>query len=194
MWRRYPRLGAVLAWLGLCALLAGVVALPLLRYSKNWLPVEAPLAKADWIVVLGGESGQRVIGAAELYHRGVAPRIFVSGEGDCKLIVNRLVMAGVPAPRIAYECVSRNTFQNAEQTRVSLQAFQPKRALLVTSWYHSARALTTFRQVWPEVNWGMHFVYPGNDLYHTLAVNEAGAVLSEYVKTLVYSVRYWTFK
>ncbi|RBH43134.1 YdcF family protein, partial [Pseudomonas sp. MWU13-2860] len=27
-----------------------------------------------------------------------------------------------------------------------------------------------------------------------LAVNEAGAVLSEYVKTLVYSVRYWTFK
>ena len=76
-------------------------------------------------MVLGGESGQRVIGAAELYHRGVAPRVFVSGEGDCKLIVNRLVMAGVPAPRIAYECVSRNTFQNAEQTRVSLQAFQP---------------------------------------------------------------------
>ena len=40
MWRRYPRLGAALAWLGLAALLAGVVALPLLRYSKNWSLVE----------------------------------------------------------------------------------------------------------------------------------------------------------
>ena len=193
MWQRFPHLGAWLAAVGGIALLAALALTPLIRYSKTLLVAEAPQQRADWIVVLGGESGQRVIGAAELFHQGRAPFVFVSGEGDCRLIVKRLVMAGVPRSRIGYECLSKSTYQNAQFTRHYLAAQQPRRITLVTSWFHSWRALETFRQAWPGVEWGMHAVYPGDDLYHSLALNEAGAVLSEYLKILVYSVRYWTF-
>ncbi|RBL65495.1 YdcF family protein, partial [Pseudomonas sp. MWU13-2625] len=106
---RFPRAGAWLAGLGALTLLAALALAPLIRYSKSWLVAEAPQPRADWIVVLGGESGQRVIGAAELFHQGRAPFVFVSGEGDCLLIVRRLVMAGVPRGKIGYECQSRNT-------------------------------------------------------------------------------------
>ncbi|AUH52654.1 hypothetical protein CXB49_18580 [Chromobacterium sp. ATCC 53434] len=189
-----PRPGAWLAALGALTLLAVLALAPLIRYSKSWLVAEAPQPRADWIVVLGGESGERVIGAAELYHQGRAPFVFVSGEGDCLLIVRRLVMAGVPRGKIGYECLSRSTWQNAEFTRQALAPLQPRRVTLVTSWFHSRRALETFRQAWPEVDWGMHIVYPGNDLRHSLALYDAGAALTEYLKILVYSVRYWTFR
>ncbi|MFB9157046.1 YdcF family protein [Chromobacterium violaceum] len=191
---RLPPPGAWLAALGALALLAVLALVPLIRYSKSWLVAETPQPRADWIVVLGGESGERVIGAAELYHQGRAPFVFVSGEGDCLLIVRRLQMAGVPRGKIGYECLSKSTWQNAVLTRQALASRQPRRIMLVTSWFHSRRALETFRQAWPEVEWGMHIVYPGNDLYHSLAWYEAGAVLTEYLKILVYSVRYWTFR
>ncbi|WP_230632275.1 YdcF family protein [Chromobacterium violaceum] len=191
---RLPPPGAWLAALGALALLAVLALVPLIRYSKSWLVAETPQPRADWIVVLGGESGERVIGAAELYHQGRAPFVFVSGEGDCLLIVRRLQMAGVPRGKIGYECLSNSTWQNAVLTRQALASRQPRRITLVTSWFHSRRALETFRQAWPEVEWGMHIVYPGNDLYHSLAWYEAGAVLTEYLKILVYSVRYWTFR
>ncbi len=71
----------VLAAVGLCAVVALVVAGVLVRRSKGWLREESMPGHADLIVVLGGESGQRVIGAAELYHAGVASRVFVSGGG-----------------------------------------------------------------------------------------------------------------
>lgn len=50
------------------ALLIGAV---LIWRAEAWLHVDVPLEHADIIVVLGGESGQRVIGAAELYHQAL---------------------------------------------------------------------------------------------------------------------------
>lgn len=70
----------VLAVVGALSLVALVTGAVLVREAKAWLREESVPARADVIVVLGGESGQRVIGAAELYHAGVAPRVFVSGE------------------------------------------------------------------------------------------------------------------
>lgn len=140
----------VLAWIGGCAIVAVVVGGALVCGAKAWLREEPRLAQADVIVVLGGESGQRVIGAAELYHAGVAPRVFVSGQGDCLLIERRLVMAGVPAERIGHECVSGSTMENARMTRGTLAGQQVQSAILVTSWYHTGRALAVFRKVWPD--------------------------------------------
>jgi len=173
-------------------LLAGVFALALLllAFAKVWLPREDVPARADWIVVLGGESGERVIGAAELYHAGVAPFVFVTGAGDCLLNVRRLVMAGVPRGRIGYECTSRSTWENARMTRAQLERFAPRRAVLVTSWYHTGRALQSFRQAWGEVEWGAHGVHPGVSLDRSLVVYEAGAVLAEYLKHAWYTVRH----
>ena len=101
--------------LAVAALLIGAV---LIWRAEAWLYVDVPLEHADVIVVLGGESGQRVIGAAELYHRGVAPKVFVTGSGDGGLIARRLGMAGVPD--VAYEGQSRSTYENAVLTKGAL--------------------------------------------------------------------------
>jgi uncharacterized SAM-binding protein YcdF (DUF218 family) len=180
----------VLAVIGALALVALVVGTVLVRESKWWLREESMPAQADYIVVLGGESGQRVIGAAELYHAGVAPRVFVSGEGDCLLIVRRLVMTGVPADRIDHVCESGSTMENAQMTRQALAERHVHSAVLVTSWYHTGRALKVFRQVWPEVTWGARGVFPGDTLTKSFPIYEAGTILAEYIKRAWYAVRY----
>nr|WP_311527827.1 YdcF family protein [uncultured Ralstonia sp.] len=186
---RHPAVRNVLALVGVCAIVVGVVGTVLVREAKTWLREESTPARADVIVVLGGESGQRVIGAAELYHAGVAPRVFVSGEGDCLLIKRRLVMAGVPAERIGQECQSGSTMENAQMTRQALADQNVSSAVLVTSWYHTGRALQVFRQVWPEVTWGAHGVVPG-DATKSFPIYETGSILTEYVKRAWYAVRY----
>lgn len=180
----------VLAVIGACAIAAAAVGTVLVIESNVWLREESAPAHADVIVVLGGESGQRVIGAAELYHAGVAPRVFVTGEGDCLLIERRLVMAGVPAERIGHECQSGSTMGNAQMTRQTLAGQHVRNAVLVTSWYHTGRALKVFRQVWPEVAWSAHGVFPGDTLAKSIPIYESGSILAEYVKRAWYAVRY----
>jgi len=50
-----------LAWIGGCAIVAVVAGAVLICGAKAWLREEPRLAHADVIVVLGGESGQRVM-------------------------------------------------------------------------------------------------------------------------------------
>lgn len=177
--------------LGILAFIAILLGWPLVHYSRTLLHVQAPLNKADWIVVLSGETGQRAVGAAELYHAGRAPYIFVSGTEGCLIIVRRLVMMGVPMSKIGYECRSTDTVGSAQYTRRMLKPQRPKRAILVTSWYHSRRALSTYRNTWPEVTWGSHPAYAGRTLYHTSPYDEAGAVIDEYFKLFWYKVKFW---
>lgn len=167
-----------------------VVGAVLVRESKAWLREESVPAKADVIIVLGGESGQRVIGAAELYHAGVAPRVFVSGEGDCLLIARRLVMSGVPADRIGHECESGSTMENAQMTRRALAGQHVRSAVLVSSWYHTGRAREVFRRVWPDVAWGVRGVFPGDTLTKSFPIYESGTILAEYIKRAWYAIRY----
>ena len=193
--KAYPELGGergmgqgwygAIGKLAIAALLIGAV---LIWRAEAWLHVDVPLEHADVIVVLGGESGQRVIGAAELYHQGVAPKVFVTGSGDGGLIVRRLGMAGVPDA--ACESQSRSTYENAVLTKKALEASHPRSVMLVTSWFHSRRALAVFRDVWPEVAFGVHPVYAGATFTARFRIYEMGYIFSEYVKTLWYMVRY----
>ena len=193
--KAYPALGGergmgqgwygAIGKLAIAALLIGAV---LIWRAEAWLHVDVPLEHADIIVVLGGESGQRVIGAAEMYHQGVAPKVFVTGSGDGRLIVRRLGMAGVPDA--ACESQSRSTYENAVLTKKALEASHPRSVMLVTSWFHSRRALAVFRDVWPEVAFGVHPVYAGATFTARFRIYEMGYIFSEYVKTLWYMVRY----
>jgi len=187
---RWPRLNNLLAWLGAVAVVLVILWVALVHSAMRLLAANAPMAKADWIVVLGGESGERVIGAAELYHRGVAQKIFVTGAGDCLLNSHRLEMAGVPAANILHECWSRTTYQNAVYTRQALTQFNPAKIILVTSWFHTRRALSVFEEVWPDVQFGTAGVVPGGTSYYWLPFHESGVVTLEYVKSLWYGFRY----
>ncbi len=177
--------------LGAATLLCGLVICLLLHEATSWLRAEIPLDQADWIVILGGESGQRVIGAAEAYHQGISRQVFVSGSGDCDLIARRLRMTGVS--NIRSECRSRNTYENAVLTRQALESGNPQRILLITSWYHTKRALHTFEKVWPDVTFGVHGVHPGMTLSNRFKIYEAGSILAEYVKRGWYMFRYGIF-
>ncbi len=177
--------------LGAATLFCGLTGYLLIREATDWLKAEIPLDQADWIVVLGGESGQRVIGAAEAYHQGIAENVFVTGSGDCTLIVRRLRMAGVSG--IRYECKAGSTYENAIFTQKALESAKPQKILLITSWYHTRRALHTFEKQWPGVTFGIHGVYPGTSLSKRFMIYEAGSILAEYLKTAWYMLRHGIF-
>ena len=129
---------AVLALL----LLSGLVAW---RYSDRLLTVDSGPVTGDVLVVLGGGGGERPKRAAELYKKQAAPKILCTGDGDCESNRRMLIDLGVPADAILTECESRNTWENARNSIALLRAQGFKRVILVTSWYHSRRALNCFR-------------------------------------------------
>ena len=137
--------------------LAGLLASPW-WFPKVWrgfLVVEAPMATADAIVLLGGEPQGRPVEAARLYHLGVAPHVVVVGTGDNASNRRVLSRSGVPAEAILIEPSSSSTLENATFVRPLLKRAGIRRVLLVTSSFHARRALATFQQRIPDVEFGV---------------------------------------
>lgn len=118
---------------------------------QSLLCVDSGPEKADVMVVLGGGLGERPERAAELFKEHAAPRIIVSGLGDCEINQRILLKANVPDGAIQLEDKSRTTRENAELTIRLLRAENARRVILVTSWYHSRRALLCFEHYAPEI-------------------------------------------
>lgn len=118
---------------------------------QKLLCVDSGPVKADAIIVLGGGLGERPERAAELLKEHAAPRIIISGLGDCEINRRILLEAGVPAGAIQLEGKSRTTRENAEFTIQRLRAEGARRVILATSWYHSRRALVCFEHYAPEI-------------------------------------------
>ena len=131
-------------------LLVGL-AVAAIVFPQKCLCVDSGPAQADVIVVLGGGSAERPERAAELFEEHAAPRIIVSGWGDCEINRQLLIEDGVPADVIELETQSRTTRENAEFTAKLLRKRKAARVILVTSWYHSRRALASFQHYAPEI-------------------------------------------
>jgi uncharacterized SAM-binding protein YcdF (DUF218 family) len=136
--------------LALVALIFALVATAFFLPQKL-LCVDSGSVKAEAIVVLGGGSGERPGRAAELFAEHAAPRIIISGFGDDEINRRILLKAGVPANAIQIEGKSRTTRENAEFATKVLRAEKIHRVILVTSWYHSRRALKCFEHYAPEI-------------------------------------------
>jgi uncharacterized SAM-binding protein YcdF (DUF218 family) len=168
----------VLALLGLLAA-GGMVGL---LFPQQMLCVESGDVHADALVVLGGDWGDRAARAAELFRQGVAPRVIVSGAGDCTFNLQVLTNAGVPASAIQLESRSKTTRENAEFSISLLRAAGVRRAIIVTSWYHSRRALSCFRHYAPEIKF---YSRPSYSNYARSTWSRSGVwrdVREEYVK------------
>ena len=126
-------------------------AVVVIYYPEKILCVDSGKATADIIIVLGGGSHERPERAAELFKAHAAPRILLTGEGDDEINRQILIKDGVPASAIEVEGKSRTTKENAEFSLVRLRAEKIHSAILVTSWYHSRRALKTFEHFGPEI-------------------------------------------
>jgi uncharacterized SAM-binding protein YcdF (DUF218 family) len=121
-----------------------------LIYPQPFLTVDSGLVSADVIVLLGGGSHERYERAVKLFKDRAAPCIIVSGYGDCEINRHLLITAGVPARAIELENKSKTTRENAQFTVKLLREQKLKRVIIVTSWYHSRRALACFRHYGPE--------------------------------------------
>jgi uncharacterized SAM-binding protein YcdF (DUF218 family) len=177
------------AVLGLFVLLLLLVVAAIV-FPQPFLCVDSGPVNADVIVLLGGGSHERYERAAKLFKDHAAPRIIVSGYGDCEINRYLLINAGVPAKAIALENQSRTTRENAQFTIKLLCEQKVKRVILVTSWYHSRRALACFQHYAPEIKFyscPSYFASARADWSHTRTGNR---IRLEYAKMLGYWIRY----
>jgi len=188
--RKRIRRIVVIAVVLLLALGAAAVAFP-----QKVLCVDSGPAQADVMVVLGGGAAERPERAAELFTNLAAPRIIVSGWGDCTINRHLLIEDGVPAKAIGLETQSRTTRENAELTVKMLREQKVERVILVTSWYHSRRALACFRHYAPEIKFYSRPSYVDYARKDWPGRRYIGHVYWEYPKLLGYWLGYgvWPF-
>ena len=132
--------------------------------------------------------GERPERAAELFNEGEAGKIVVSGNGDAHGHSLVLQARGVPKSAIVVEPDSRNTKQNAQLALPKLRALGARRVIIVTSWYHSRRALRCFRHYAPDIQFYSRPAYSAYDRPRPKQVR--GYIRAEYVKLLGYWVAY----
>ena len=136
---------------------------PLAWLAARALIVQAPIPSADALVVLSGSAAyiERTHKAAELYRQGRAPVVLLTddqtrGPWSSALQTNpyfvdrardELIKEGVPAEQIRIVPGSASgTHGEMEILQQYATAQGLRSVLLVTSPYHSRRALRTFRQ------------------------------------------------
>ena len=175
---RLPRFGRLVAGLAIAQLLilslypvSNALMLPLEDEARAEAAA-APACCYEAIVVLGGgigpavpplrpdpelfDSSDRVWHAARLFHRGLAPRIVVSGgsyfvasgqapptQTEAVAMRQFLIALGVPESAIVMEGKSINTIENMQETRALVGTGL---VALVTSGYHMPRALRLARR------------------------------------------------
>jgi len=185
--RRWLRLGIVAVLLSCLAALARVAGL---YWSDPLLTVEHSPAIADVIVLLGGEPTYRPPRTVQLYEQHLAPSIIVSGDGDGNEAKRWLAAKNIPEELIRIEPASVNTKQNADFTVPLLREQKARRVIIVTSWFHSRRALACFQKAAPEIEFISLPTIADRPKSHWPNKYERKMVLREYLKLGWYWVRY----
>lgn len=186
---------------------------PLAWLAADWLVVETEPARADALVVLGGASTyrERAEYAAHLFAGGFAPKVLLTDDGQRggwsqaqqrnPFFVERaaalLEAQGVPAERI--ETLPRQTASTYEEA-VALREYAEARGLasllVVTSGYHSRRALWALGRAFrgSSVRVVLAAVPPGAQTparaFWWLSPNGWRTVALEYPKLVYYCLRY----
>lgn len=127
-----------------------------------------PSTTADVIVVLGAGLNEscglnrsalaRTIRGAELYHRGRAPKILITGglpsNAPCAIadaMAGFALKLGVPDSALVIERASTSTFENGAFSAPLLQQMAARRLILVTDRLHMRRSEAIFRCLGFEV-------------------------------------------
>lgn len=203
--RRWRVVGIVVSCLVMWSFIAWVGA--------QLLIVKSELVSADAIVVLGGSSTyiERADWAAKLYQDGRAPVILLTNDGAIsgwnqaeqrnpyfyELASRELQQRGVPAAKILVipEIVS-STFEESLELRNYATGHKLRRLQIVTSAYHSRRALWSLRRGFEgsDVEVGINGPPPGWQTPPPASwwLSRRGwkVVAGEYVKMVYYWTRY----
>ncbi|GBF35585.1 membrane protein [Desulfocucumis palustris] len=132
-------------------------------FAGKLLVLDQKPVKSDVVIVLGGDSGERVERAAALYKAGYAPYMIVSGGELYHSITQAEVMAehaeelGVPREALIPEARSESTYDNAAFSKEIILQRGFKSAIVVTSNYHMQRSRFIFQRVFK--NSGVNLTY-----------------------------------
>lgn len=177
------------------------------------LIVKSELASADAIVVLGGSSTyvERTDWAARLYREGRAPVVLLTKDGVIsgwneaeqrnpyfhELAARELQQRGVDAEQIrVVPAIVSGTYDESLELREYAVVHKLKRLQVVTSAYHSRRALWSLRRAFEgsDIEVGVEGPPPGWQTPSPAAwwLSRWGwkLVAGEYVKMLYYWTRY----
>lgn len=177
------------------------------------LIIQAPLARADAIVVLGGSANykERAREAARLMSEGRSQLVLLTNDNQrgpwssaeqrnlyfYERSLEELHNAGAPdqSVDVLMNEVS-NTHEEAELVKQYAVDHGLRSVLIVTSAYHSRRALWTFSRVFRDsgIQVGLKAVAPGSDSPRPatwwLTARGWRLVPTEYVKMIYYVVKY----
>ena len=181
--------------------------------AAQYLITEAPLEKADAIVVLGGSATykERTREAAKLFLEGRSQRILITNDNQrgpwssaeqrnlffYERALEELRNAGVPSQSI--EVVMKpvaSTYEEAEVIRDYAQQRGLHSIVIVTSVYHSRRALWVFSRVFRDtgIRVGLISARRGAEspppVTWWLTLRGWKLVPSEYVKMVYYVINY----
>ena len=207
--RRKWNWGRVVRWLLVCILIWFVLA----WFGARALIVEADLPSADAIVILSGSSTyvERTQKAAELCRQGRAPLVVLTDDntrGGWSNALQRnpyfverahdeLTKQGVPPDKIRVAPgIAANTHDEALIIRDYALAQRLKSILVVTSAYHSRRALRILRSTFAggETSLGIAPAPTGaqtpSPVLWWLHVEGWRSVAGEYVKLIYYWLKY----
>lgn len=142
--RRLSRvLVAALLFLGLLI----AVHRPLLGRMGAWLAVTTPVHSVDLVVALGGDRGRQEKAAA-LFNRGLAGYVLFVGADARERDYGCL---GLPPDRcLPLAPAAYTTGEEAVATRAVARAMRFRSVMIVTSPYHSRRALWIFRRAFRD--------------------------------------------
>jgi len=161
--------------------------------ARGLLSVTGGPKRADVIVLLGGDTGGRVVRALELYKAGGAPKILITGYGDWSMNRDYLLRAGVKSNALIIEPRSRTTKENAEFSSELMKARGMNSAILVTSWYHSRRALACFEHFDPGMKFSSFPSYESPGALRNSTSIDFPRVFREYPAIAWYAARYGIF-
>ena len=141
----------------LLLLLLLAMLVELARHAARFLVVDDP-QKSDAIVVLAGETNVRPARALELLRQGWAPHVFLDAETRDRIYDQQLVeiaqryVNGLGEGNRATVCpiVGFSTLAEADDAARCLQSTGADKVLIVTSEFHTCRALLIFRHRLPQ--------------------------------------------
>ena len=102
---------------------------------------------------LSGSASSRLLTTARLHQKIGLPIILVGGQvyedsgNEAEIAKRLLVNLGVAPRKIILESKSRNTEENAQNTKDVLASYRFQRPILVTSAFHMARSVRNFAKV-----------------------------------------------
>jgi uncharacterized SAM-binding protein YcdF (DUF218 family) len=186
---------------------------PILARIGGYLVVSHDLEEADLIVCLSGGAVERGLAAADLYRKGLAPRVFISPEvppdghealeragieipQSVDILRRILVASGVPPQAvIEAEQPARSTMGEARMVRGTAVKQGYDSLIVITSPTHTRRAWMTFRHATEKDEVAIRMApssYSGfraEDWWRTRRyVRE---VIVEYQKLLYYTLEYF---